>query len=304
MIPNKKESRKVCLTSERDIPILLFLWKWKLSTTAAIAARFFPETKIVSAYNRLNDLWHGGFVTFEHIKELNSQLWILTKKGFNQIQGLLLAELKDVGYLSENPYHDFIVSAVHLGEWLPKTPPGCEFFSEQELRRFDEDHYPDWVPQCKFSESDKSYHRPDGYWHVQVGEKKIAIALEVERSLQKPKRYKSIGNFYSSQTKIYSVLWVVTSLSQGRNISEKMQKQLKEGDDDFHNFVIINDFFKHGWNAKICVGRDTGQTISQVLYHAPVDGRKNSTGLPQLDTRKNPLDSTISQIPKTLMPIV
>ena len=29
------------LSLERQVPILLFLWRWKLSTTAAIAAKFF-----------------------------------------------------------------------------------------------------------------------------------------------------------------------------------------------------------------------------------------------------------------------
>ncbi len=277
---------------KRAIPILLFLWTWKLSTTAAIAAKFFPENKLHSVYKLLLALKKKGLIGYKYEEYYENFFWVLTDKGFDRISGKLPYDLFEEGYGSESFSHDFITTAAHLGDWLLKIPEGCDLFTEQQLRRIVSDQYPSWVPQCKFAQTAKSYHRPDGYWKINSESTKEVVALEVERRQQGNERYLAIGRFYASQESLYRVFWLVPSETKGRNISVKMQKHLKENE-DYHNFILIDDFLKNGWRAKVFMGPDQNQTITNILSSGKGEtmGERGETSpcTLLLDTRKNPI---------------
>ena len=55
-------SYNVVLSENREIPLLLFLWKWKVSTTAALIQKFFPNCKGKTAYNRILSLRKAGLI--------------------------------------------------------------------------------------------------------------------------------------------------------------------------------------------------------------------------------------------------
>jgi len=68
-----------------------------------------------------------------------------------------ISGIRENGFLSENLYHDHLVTSIHLGDSITETPKNLGFFSEQELRRIDPELYPEGIP------NDED-HRSDGYW--------------------------------------------------------------------------------------------------------------------------------------------
>ena len=72
--------QRIILTSNRDIPILLFLWRWKIATTKALHFRFFSKFSLKTAYHRLYLLRRGGFIQIRASLSGQNPVWCLTKK--------------------------------------------------------------------------------------------------------------------------------------------------------------------------------------------------------------------------------
>lgn len=133
----------VILSHDCDVPLLYFLWLWKVSTTAALSEKFYGSRTPMRAYMRLRKLHKADFIQCRVDSGGGKYFWSLTKKGYQKIRGFLPHALKQDGYKSEYVGHDLFVAAVHLGEWLKATPPGCALFTEQQLRRFPLELYPE-----------------------------------------------------------------------------------------------------------------------------------------------------------------
>ncbi len=272
---------------ERDIPILEFIWKWKVSTTAALAIKFFPNFKLKTAYNRLNSLRSAGYIKIFSDRSQNISVWTLNAKGFAAIRNRLPL-LQEEGFLSEHVGHDLVCSAVHLGEWLLRTPENVEMFSEQQLRRVHTDYYPYWVPA-------KASRKPDGYWRITIGDSKATIALEVELTPKLKSEYGGIGEFYAGHPTIFRTLWITKTQGTAAMIADQIQNVL--GSKPFiHNFVTLLDFQKHGWDAKIFIGPDQNKTIASFLRVDPGYRPGNYLALTLLDTRKSLYASNASKI--------
>lgn len=251
--------RNPFLSKEIGVPLVMFLWKWKLVSTAALVKKFFPKHHPYSGYNRLILLKRAGLISFRTNPRGEYYIWSLAKSGFNAIQDLLPA-LKEEGYASEASTHDWLTTAFHLGEWLVETPSGVETFSEQQLRRIDPEHYPLWVPK------DLS-HRPDGYWHRSIRGVDRTIALEMEISRKKASEYQGIGSFYGEQSQISRVLWVVRSKKDATEIERQLAKA-PGSRTQIHSFVLLKPFLQNGWSAKIEHGPGMDLTILSFLEKA------------------------------------
>ena len=268
--------RNTKLTPERDIPILLFLWKWKLSTTAALYLKFFGACTPKRAYNRLSELKRGGFVEAKSLENRDKTAWVLTKKGFLAIREEL-APLREQGFASEHMAHDLVVSAVHQGDWFYRIPENREILTEQEVRRLSFDEFPAWAPRTDL-------HRPDGYWHIRDGENSITVALEVELNQKKLSNYSRATEFYSYYKNINCVLWVVPSVGKAQSILREMTRNSTESSN--HDFVLLSDFYRHGWQSTMVVGPNTGKTISNLLRGNAGGGPAVTPAHPSLETRR------------------
>jgi hypothetical protein len=243
------------LRERRDLPILAFLWKWKIATSAALYVRFFPNSAPITAYKRLRSLQRLGFLERVTDERGEASVWTLTKAGFEVVREYLPA-LREEGFRSENVRHDLIAQAAHLGNWLVKEPPGVVLFSEQQLRRYEPGAYPDWVPTS-------TKRKPDGYWRINAKDgDKLArvIALEVELSRKKEDEIRGIGYFYADEFRIDRVLWVVLSEPMAHRLAgifDGLDVQRR----GFHNFVLLSDFRALGWGAPIILGPENGKTI-------------------------------------------
>jgi hypothetical protein len=248
------------LSSEVGIPLLKFIWQWKLVSSAALARRFFSHRKNPrTAYNYLCKLRKAHYLTSPTEEESRGQFWSLGRAGFEAIRHSF-PELREEGYKSEFKRHDWLTSAFHLGEWLTVVPPGVQVFSEQELRRLEPEHYPAWVPR-------DSSHRPDGYWHRRDGDRSRTVALEMELSRKKASSYHGIGSFYGEAAQVGRVLWVVPALSDAVAIEANLYRG-PGSSRRLHSFVILDSFLKHGWSANIQRGPGTDLSVESFLSKA------------------------------------
>ena len=252
-----KRRIKIRLSTERDIPLLGFLWRWKVITTRALHAKFFPETSLVAAYHRLNKLERAGIIKSVCDERAQNFHWTLAKSGFAAIRSFLPA-LREEGFASEHVRHDGLVSAFHLGEWLDVRPENVQLFSEQQLRRYATESLPLWIPSPEI-------HRPDGYWGIPAQEKILPVAVEVELAQKSSSFYQALGDYYSEEQSVLRVMWLVELESQARSI----QKQIAKSESDrcgIHNFVSMDQFTRHGWCAKICSGPESGKSMRETLH--------------------------------------
>lgn len=247
------------LRESKELPILAFIWKWKIATTSALYVRYFKGSAPITAYKRLRTLQKMGLLEREIEARGGASVWTLTRSGFDIVRELLPA-LQEEGYRSGNIRHDLIAQAVHLGNWLVKEPRGVVFFTEQQLRRYEPEEYPDWVPKSK-------KRKPDGYWRIngKDGEKSArVIALEVELSRKKEEEIRGIGYFYADEFRIDRVLWVVLSEAMAER-QNRIFGKLNVERRGIHNFVLLSDFQRVGWGAPITLGPESGRTIESFL---------------------------------------
>jgi len=251
-----RQKIKLHLTPERDVAILFFLWKWKVTTTKAVAARFFYDSNPRNAYKRLVELANAGFIESRADITGHKFVWLLTKRGFDVILPNL-PPLREEGFGSEHIGHDLLSSAVLLGEFLQEQPDHIELLSEQELRRYHDSQLPNEIPK-------KELRRPDGYWFITNGNSAKVIALEVEISHKSESDYKSIGHFYNRAETVSQVIWVVQTIGLASRILTSFSQSTLE-QRNIHSFILTQDFFTSGWSAQVVAGQNLNQSLFQIL---------------------------------------
>ena len=151
--------------SQVDLRALLFLWKWKIATTAALHAKFYAPRSLKGAYLRLNVLENDGFVHSHFDVTGEKFLWSLTATGFLAIRSQL-PPLKEEGFLSEAPGHDLLSMAAMCGDWLTVPQSGVHLISEQQIRRYQN-------PFSALEESSKAYQKLGSLWLSNTGDRFI-----------------------------------------------------------------------------------------------------------------------------------
>ncbi|MBT4760064.1 MAG: hypothetical protein HOO06_00055 [Bdellovibrionaceae bacterium] len=273
----RKKKINVILSKERDIPLLSFLWRWKVCTTMALCKKFYVNANVETGYRRLLKLEAGEFIKCSVDSTGQMHLWTLDKKGFEVIKDDL-PTLKEEGYKSENLIHDYLATAIHLGEFLIEKPDNVIFITEQILRRVHEDAMPEWIPRLG--------HRPDGYWCIQNGESITKIALEVELSAKRNSDYELIDGFYRAE-KVDHVFWIMLKESLIKRIHNQF---MKYGDNEIgpHSFLNLEEFKTRGWQAKFQLGRAKGKSISQLLHKGPTTSLQPVVSFDLLNYLKSP----------------
>ena len=258
---------RTMLTEERDVPMLLFIWRWKITTTSALHAKFFPKCTLASAYRRLWDIEAAGYLSSVLCPGMPGRLWELSRRGFLAIKERLPL-LREVGFKSECLYHDLLCGALQLGDWIRGTPEAMALFSEQQLRRYDVQTFPTWVPKAQG-------HRPDGYTFLTGEQGSRVIALEVELSAKTPAAYGSLAGFYlHNRPAITQVLWLVSRASFAPHLKGHLARYDAEAAATQHDFVALPDFLKLGWQAPVILGPSNGELLADLM--APQKGPRKA----------------------------
>jgi hypothetical protein len=285
---HKKNPVKRLITN-RDYQMLKCLWKWKLLSTRALAKKYFQKASPFTAYIRLLRLEAAGFIEFVQIDDPGFGVWTLTPKGFRVIRSKMVDLVKD-GYKSMNPYHDYLATAFHLGEWLTGQPEGSQTFSEQQLLRIGSDLWPSWIPHSKI-------HRPDGYSLCCVNGQKVVTAFEAELTLKSKRKYEPAVAFYDSEPSIHFVFWLIKSRGVLASIQNAFEKcEVREWTK--HHFVLLETYREKGWSAPFIAGTFQGRAMKEILrYNAATTLLQCSytcSTLELLDIRKRPMNPVVS----------
>lgn len=255
----KKTKQYVFVSHTKDKPVLEFIWRWKLATTACVFRRFWPKFKwtYTTTHYRLWLLKKRGLIASVYNNRDQGRVWCLTQAGFNAIREKLPALIEE-GFASDDIGHDLLVQAAHIGEWLPMlSVPDVGIVTEQQMQRIHPDVLPEWIPKSKA-------HRPDGYWYFPNGKEIRLVALEVELSQKKNDRYEFLGNFYNRERMVSRVVWIV----DGQALCGKMLARFNDGYTrfrDIHNFIALSEFNEKGWGSEIFLGPEAGQKLTDFL---------------------------------------
>lgn len=277
--------------SVRDEEILFFLWRWKIATTRNLALRFYSDKSFRAAYVSLWRLERAGWLSSHTTANRRDHFWTLTDQSYYQLVKPRLPGLIQDGYRSEYVEHDFVVNALHLGDFIVAQPAHVSLFTEQELRRFDPEFYPAWVPQSKI-------HRPDGYSLVSDGNEKRMVAFEIELSQKKLEIYENVGRFYFEDTKVTDVLWMVGTLMQAKRILQRIESAIGPRS-HVHSFVLLSDFRKHQWQSSIVIGKNKGIPIAKIVGICAESSRNHDSKIDFFDTRKSLRKSTQNKKPES-----
>jgi hypothetical protein len=246
-----------CLYTERDINILIFIWMWKVATTAAIHQRFFRALLPKSTYERLSALEKGGFVASKKTDGIGLRYWELGSRGF-KLARTRLPELKNEFYRSQSPSHDLMAAAIQLGNWISVWPTHARVLTEQQIAQYHPDLLPPW-----YSEFGR---KPDGFWRIEKkGRPALVVALEVEQSQQSRTHYHDLAHRYGQARWIDRVVWVASTETHASSLNRYFSEVSQYRDEKIHNILVLNEFMKSGWGARFKYGSETGKTISELL---------------------------------------
>ena len=249
--------------------------------------RFFRECSLVRSHGRLWSLGRAGYLKSIPLSGSSGAVWTLTKQGFAVVCDELPA-LREHGFESEYPRHDLVCAALQLGDWLSDHPDHVSMFAEQQLRRFETEMNPKWVPTSVT-------HRPDGYTLIKGLNASRLFALEVELSRKTASAYRAAGIFFANESRIDRAIWIV-----GREIQiPHLESHLVAFDvcrPSIHNFASAAQFQKSGWSTPIVRGPDSGVTIREIFTSdlprtKPEQSPNIGSGRPFFDTRKKPLET-------------
>lgn len=222
-----------------DVAILKFLWRWKVSTIASLREAVALGQNHNTFNKRIRKLETNGLIECERILCPSMNLWQLTDHGAYVIRESL-GPIKDEGFRSASHYHDALVLAFQMGEWIwRKEKP--KFITDQELLRYPKDYLHEELP----SGTD---HRPDGYTIVEREGKDRILAFEVELHAKSADRYASLIRWYDIKREVERVFWlyddeyVIDQFKKGKQEAKSLTEQL-------HLFIGLGDYLKTGWNS-------------------------------------------------------
>ena len=252
----RRRPDKRCQFQPRDNEILLFIWRWKVASTAQIWLRFFANATKKVAYRRLKVFEDMGLIETVPFRRYGGCGWVLTKHGFNEIQGFIDGLASDF-YLSEFPEHDFMAGVLHQGDWLLGVPEDFQIVTEQEVRATSSEALPRWTPVDRL-------HRPDGFTARRTSDGWDITAIEMELSMKSSTRYLDSSSYYYCRKEIGRILWCVSALGNIESIRDS-HSGLDEEFHTRHGFVLVSAFRSLGWGAVLVAGDSKGQTIRQFL---------------------------------------
>ena len=303
------------LSSNAELPLLHYLWKFRVATTSNLARLFYQDRTQRAAYERLHKLSKHQIIVPRSNTLGGKWVWILGPVGYEKLIHHL-NPLRTPGYGTKSLDHDLLVSALQIGELLP-TQKKISLVTEQQLRRYEfealaqgfekvpgaREYLPNeeklsWEKDRRNSryahdlpERNHPFignHYPDGYWLVSGDSRDFTYALEVELNRQRTQDYLRLADFYKNKG-ITGVIWLVATQVIANNIHKAMGCM---GQDlaQKHHFILLRDFIKTGWRTPF-LNDHTLNLISFFQSKAGIEIPYTKAQLSFLDVRKCPHSS-------------
>jgi hypothetical protein len=113
------------------------------------------------------------------------------------------------------------------------------------------------------------------------------VALEVELSYKLDSEYTAMAQFYSIRQDLLRVIWLVKYRGMAKAILDAAQ-QIKGPGMRLHDFILLDDFLKSGWNAIFFAGRDAGMSLSKLFPVASEISQRHVAPMLLLNAQKSP----------------
>lgn len=259
------------ILSNKDVRLLVFLWRFRLATFRTIHQLIYPSPNPRATHDRLKKLKNGGFIQMTLIPGTIHKVFCLEKKGFQYLESNVLPELRTKQFKPQSFYHDLLSSAVLLGNMTSSLQIPIRHLTEQEIKSVEipllTEHFPNGLS-----------HHPDGIWIVSFDSERKAIALEVELTAKSSRMYEEYSSFYAGDNFFRHVLWVVRSIEHGNQIlkASRLHGIPREG---LHLFVLQKDFENMGWMSPIRNSHFKGYTMADVFSKVATQN-DHSEGIP------------------------
>ncbi len=274
--------RSIQLNPNRDLPLLEWLWRWKVSSTQVLHDGFFAKRSPKTSYERLRELAAFSYIQRRCTADTALTYWQLTAKGFRTIKdrvpGLTLE-----AFQPDSPLHDLIAAGLHFEGWLDHLPDGAELISEQQLKCCRPESWDEWVPRLQSR-------RPDGYWFRGWAERSRVIALEVELFPKSQAWFNEILASYAWSRDVDAVIWVVQHPSVIKRVTQ-FQTSEHQRAGAWHTIIKLDDVINKGWAATMNTPIDGAWTLAELLNPEGQNNDRILRPLRNLGNRKFPLDS-------------
>lgn len=281
-----KKKTKFVITKD-DSQLLYQLWRWKFLTTSVIHELVYKPRSLSACYQRLNHLERNNYI--ESFCSKDGKMWFyqLTDAGFRCLD-LEDYNFNQNGFRSEHVNHDFWVNSFHICLARYFFDLKNAIFTEQELRRFEIESYPEWVPHTK-------RHRPDGWCIETTGNSNHSrlFGIEVELNRKPNETYADLGLFYSEAVNVDTVLWLVKTEVDAKFILHHLSRKT-ENALNIHSFITIDQFIKDQWQSPITLGKNIGLPIKSLFNKRPINELENYLEHLLFDLRKYPIKSIIN----------
>ncbi len=248
----KKSKHRI---NQRDLRIILFLWKFRVATTAMLHQKFFSDTTSRNAYNTLLKLRGHSYIATRTDEYGKDPLWSIDRKGLELIKEYI-PETKSNNLKLKNKEKDLLCSGILQGEFLKEIPEEVELITEQMLTVYQNGLLPKYIP-------DMTEHTPKGYWCFKNENKNRLVSLEIEVTRMSKLHYLDSSYFYKDFSENSRVFWVVKDSTQVKDILFLMYEACPKY--KVHNFVLLKDIYKNGWHAEIIGGMDKNKILRDVL---------------------------------------
>lgn len=281
-----KRKSKFIITKD-DSRLLYELWRWKFLTTSFIHELVYKPRTLSACYQRLNNLENNNFIESFCSKDGKMWFWQLTERGFKCLDFDDIT-LSQNGFKPEHINHDFWVNVFHISLAKNFFDLDKPIFTEQELRRYEVENYPDWVPHTK-------RHRPDGWCIYNAANDRTSslFGVEVEINRKPSETYADLGLFYSETVNSDTVLWLVKSEIEAKFILNSLGRKTTDVG-HIHSFLTVDQFIKDQWQSPIVIGKNAGQPARSLFQKQPITELEHSLAQLCFDLRKYPTKSSIN----------
>ncbi len=274
---------KTKLTEERDLPLLNFLWRWKVCSTQLLHQAFFAGRSPKTSYERLRELEAAKYIQRRSTCDGLYAYWQLSKKGFTSIKGSVDGISVD-GFQPNSAEHDLIATGIHCEGWLQCMPDDADLMTEQELTCVRPETWSAWVPR-------HLARRPDGYWFRGWRDRFKVIALEVELHPKSKGWFREILAAYAWNEEIHAVIWVTQRpCIENRIIS--LPRPHDTGIGPTHTIISLDDVLANGWRATMSTPIDGCSSLAELLHPEGQTEGRTFGPLENLSKRKVAVSST------------
>lgn len=274
----KKRPKRISMRplSAGDLRVLEFLWTWKAASLQMLGLAGYPKKSNWRVYRAIRQLEKEKYIErLPRTKFLQQEVFALTELGFETVL-VDRDDLKERRFRVHAPAHDYLATCLQLGDfWLSRVEK--TFYTEQMLSSLGEQNFPECMQRS-------SSHVPDGMTVLGFGEENLVIGYEVDLNLKPNNRYIDTAYYHWQAVRTHILVWLVRDQRLQEQICAALEKDKRELL-QITAFVLLDDFRRDVWGAKIAKGYMQGESLRKLHANELQKVSKGPANIQQFNMR-------------------